>query len=64
MADWERIAKRDLNALRAMSIKKSIAIGEALLTSDVMRIIKPVKAPRPPSLAVALGLVGRQSRRR
>lgn len=64
MADWERIAKRDLNALRAMSIKQSIAIGEALLTSDVMRIIKPVKGPRPPSLAAAIDTVRRRSRRK
>jgi hypothetical protein len=47
-----------------MSIKQSISIGEALLTSDVMRIIKPVNGPRPPSLALAIGILGRRSRRK
>ena len=63
MAEWTRTAKRDLLALRALSIRQSIAIGEALLTSDVMRIAAPVKGPRPPSLAVALGITGRRRRR-
>lgn len=64
MNGWERVARRDLTALRGMSIKRSIAIGEALLTSDVMRIIKPVKGPRPPSLAMAIGILRRRSRRK
>lgn len=64
MADWTRTAKRDLLALCALSIKQSIAIGEALLTSDVMRIVTPIHGPRPPSLAVALGIAGRRTRRR
>ena len=51
-------------ALRGMSIKQSISIGEALLTSDVMRIIKPAKGPRPPSLALAIGILDRRSRRK
>jgi hypothetical protein len=62
MTDWRRTAKRELLALRALSIKQSIAIGEALLTSDVMRFVTPAKGPRPPSLAVALGVAGRRTR--
>lgn len=64
MSGWERDARRDLAALRGMSIKQSISIGEALLTSDVMRIIKPAKGPRPPSLALAIGILDRRSRRK
>jgi hypothetical protein len=52
-----------LLALRALSIKQSIAIGEALLTCGVMRIVTPRKGRRPPSLAVAIGIAGRRTRR-
>jgi len=63
MADWTRIAKRDLLALRALTVPQSIAIDEALLTSDVMRIVTPIEGPHPPSIAVALGIAGRRTRR-
>lgn len=41
-------------ALRGMSVKESIAIGEALLTSDVMRLATFPDVDRPLSLAIAL----------
>jgi hypothetical protein len=41
-------------ALRRMSVKDSIAIGEALLTSDVMRLAKFPDDDQPLSLAIAL----------
>jgi hypothetical protein len=43
-------------ALGRMSVKDSIAIGEALLTSDVMRLAEFPDDDRPVSLAIALGL--------
>jgi len=62
MAGGKRSAKRDRIELRALSVRQSIAIGEALLTSDVMRVIKPVKGPRPPSLAAAIAAIRRRTR--
>lgn len=56
MTGWERLDKRKAKALRALSTKQAIALGEALLTSDIMRVARPRKGPRPPSLAAALGL--------
>ena len=43
-------------ALRRLSVAESIAIGEALLTSDLMRLaVFPEHAP-PCSLAISLGI--------
>jgi hypothetical protein len=42
--------------LNRLSIAESIAIGEALLTSDVMRLAVFPDHDRPPSLAIALGI--------
>jgi hypothetical protein len=39
-----------------MSAAESIAVGEALWTSDLMRIATIAPSRRPPSLAVALGI--------
>ena len=50
---WER--------LRRMSIDESIAIGEALLTSELMdHVTSTVNVPL--SLAIALGIAARRSR--
>ena len=43
-------------ALRRMSVKDSIAIGEALLTSELMRLAEFPDDDRPLSLAIALRL--------
>jgi hypothetical protein len=40
-----------------MSAAESIAVGEALWMSDLMRIATITPSPRPPSLAVALGIL-------
>ena len=51
---WER--------LRCMSMDESIALGEALLTSEVMdHVTATVDVPR--SLAIALGVVVRRAPR-
>lgn len=42
--------------LRRLSVAESIAIGEALLTSDVMRLAVFPEHERPRSLAIALGI--------
>jgi hypothetical protein len=39
-----------------MSVEESIAIGEALLTSDVMRLAEFPDDDHPLSLAIALGV--------
>jgi len=43
-------------ALRCMSVKDSIAIGGALLTSDLMRLAEFLDDDEPLSLAIALRL--------
>jgi hypothetical protein len=43
-------------ALRGMTAEESIAIGEALLTSDLMRLAQFPDDDHPRSLAIALGL--------
>jgi hypothetical protein len=48
--------KERWEALRCMSEEESIAIGEALLTSDVMRLAEFPDDDHPLSLAIALGL--------
>ena len=48
--------KERWDALRGMSAAESIAIGEALLTSDLMRLAEFPDDDHPLSLAIALGL--------
>jgi hypothetical protein len=50
-AEAERFA-----TLRSMSAEESIAIGEALLTSDLMNVAVFPDDDRPVSLAIALGI--------
>lgn len=44
------------DALRQLTVEESIAIGEALLTSDVMRLAEFPDDDHPQSLAIALGI--------
>ena len=54
---FERLDERERRAaLSAMTIADSIAIAEALLTSDAMRVARFPERPPPVSLAMALGL--------
>ena len=46
-------------ALRRMSAEDSIAVGEALLTSEVMDLAVFARDSAPMSLAIALGIEGR-----
>lgn len=57
MADrWDRHETDKWHVLGQMSVAESIKVGEALWMSDLARIARAPKAPRPISLAVALGL--------
>jgi hypothetical protein len=47
-----------------MSVAESIAIGEALLTSDLMRLAVFPEHDRPRSLAIALGIDAKAADRR
>jgi hypothetical protein len=49
-------ALEDDEALRRMTVEESIAIGEALLTSDVMMLAEFPDDDHPRSLAIALGI--------
>jgi len=51
-----REAVRRWRTLRRMSAEESIAIGEALLTSEIMKLAWRGKRRRPKCLAVALGI--------
>lgn len=42
--------------LRRMTAAESIAVGEALLTSDIMRVAEFPDDDQPMSLAIALGI--------
>ena len=56
-AAYRRQAEQDAQAeLRGMSVEASIAIGEALLTSDLMRVAVFPDDDQPRSLAIALGI--------
>jgi len=60
---YRRQAEQDAQAdLRSMSAEESIAIGEALLTSDVMRVAVFPDDQQPLSLAIALGIDSPRSR--
>ncbi len=64
-AAYRRQAEQDAQAeLRSMSAEESIAIGEALLTSDLMRVAVFPDADRPRSLAIALGIDPQRARGR
>ena len=64
-AAYRRQAEQDARAdLRSMSVEESIAIGEALLTSDVMRLAVFPEHDRPRSLAIALGIDAQPTARR
>ncbi|NDC64259.1 MAG: hypothetical protein EBZ59_09825 [Planctomycetia bacterium] len=51
-------------ALQGMSVADSIAVGEALLTSEIMRQAVFTDDDRPRSLAIALGIGPRSARMR
>lgn len=53
-ADQER-----WDALRRMTVAESIAIGEAILISDIMRLAEAPDDDQPQSLAIALGIATR-----
>lgn len=58
-ADQER-----WDALRRMTVAESIAVGEALLTSDIMRLAEFPDDDQPRSLAISLGIAsGREGGR-
>jgi hypothetical protein len=46
----------DREALARLSVEDSIAIGEALLTSDLMRLAEFPDDDQPRSLAISLGI--------
>ena len=48
--------QEDLAVLRGMTAEDSIAIGEALLTSDLMRLAQLPDDDQPRNLAIAMGL--------
>lgn len=55
--EYQRTAELERwEALRQMSVEESIAVGEALLTSDIMRLAEFPDDDRPQSLAIALGI--------
>jgi hypothetical protein len=62
---YRRQAEQDAQAdLRSMSAEESIAIGEALLTSDLMRVAVFPDEQQPLSLAIALGIDPQHARGR
>lgn len=48
-------------ALRRMTVEESIAIGEALLTSEIMRLARSPADDHPRNLAIALGIAPRSA---
>lgn len=50
------------DAIRQLTVQESIAIGEALLTSDIMRLAEFPDDDHPRSLAIALGIEPRVAR--
>lgn len=60
----ERDDEERREALRGLSVEESIAIGEALLTSDLMRLAEFPDDDHPRSLAIALGLAPQDAARR
>jgi hypothetical protein len=59
-SDYQRQDEQERwQALQLMSIQDSIAIGEALLTSEIMRLAQFSDDDHPRSLAIALGIAPR-----
>lgn len=59
-SDYQRQDEQERwQALRQMSIEDSIAIGETLLTSEIMRLAQFPDDDHPRSLAIALGIAPR-----
>jgi hypothetical protein len=56
MAHRRRCDHERDEALKRMTAEDSIAIGEALLTSEIMRLAEFPDDDRPLSLAIALGI--------
>jgi hypothetical protein len=54
----ERAEREEREALERMGIEDSIAIGEALLTSELMDLAEFPDDDHPMSLAIALGIAG------
>jgi hypothetical protein len=55
--DYQRQAEQERwEALRRLTVDESIAIGEALLTSEIMRLAEFPADDHPRSLALALGI--------
>lgn len=55
--DYQRQSEQERwQALRQMTVEESIAIGEALLTSEIMRLAELPADDHPRSLAIALGI--------
>ena len=55
--DYERQADQERwESLRRMTAAESIAVGEALLTSEIMRLAVLPTDDHPRSLAIALGI--------
>lgn len=54
---YRKISEReDLKSLRSMTIEESIALGEALLTSEIMDLAVFPDDDRPKCLAISLGI--------
>lgn len=59
---YRREADRDRwESLRRMTPEESIAVGEALLTSEIMRLAVFLDDDEPRSLAIALGIEPRDA---
>lgn len=62
-ATYARLCENEeWEALRRMSVEDAIAVGEALLTSEVMELAVFPRDSAPMSLAIALGIERRGSR--
>lgn len=60
----KRSEKQRWDALSRLRIDETLAIGEALLTSEIMKIARFRKRRRPMSLAIALGIEQRAMRKK
>ena len=56
--------KQRWDELRRLRIEDTLAIGEALLTSEIMKSARFRKRHRPRNLAIALGIQSRAMRKR
>jgi hypothetical protein len=61
---YRRLCERERwDALRAMTVEQSIAVGEALLTSELMELAEPRHDDHPMSLARSLRIPDARLRR-